>query len=104
MSPQEPRKIFVNLAVRDLKKSMAFFRALGFDFNEQFTNEQGACMVVSDQAYVMLLDTAFFKTFTRREIADTSRHTEGLFALSCESRAGSVPSSGPARPLRRRYS
>jgi len=87
MATDNPRKLFVNLAVRDLKRSKEFFGRLGFGFDPQFTNDQGACMLVGDDAYVMLLDEAFFRTFTKREICDTSRHTEGLFALSCESRA-----------------
>ena len=49
------RKIFVNLPIKDLERSLAFFGALGFDFNPQFTNEQGACMVISEDIYVMLL-------------------------------------------------
>ena len=69
------------------KKSMDFFSALGFEFNKQFTNDQGACMVISDDAYVMLLSEPFFKTFTKQALCDTSKSTEGLFALSCESRA-----------------
>lgn len=81
------RKIFVNLSVGDLKRSMEFFGKLGFVFNKQFTDEKAACMVVSKEAFVMLLSESFFKTFTKREICDTSTHTEGLFALSCESRA-----------------
>ena len=82
-----PRKIFVNLAVRDLKKSMDFFSTLGFGFNKQFTDDKAACMVISDEAFVMLLAQPFFKTFTTRELCDTTTYTEGLFALSCSSRA-----------------
>jgi hypothetical protein len=81
------RKIFVNLAVRDLPKSMEFFSALGFTFNKQFTDDKAACMVISEEAYVMLLSEPFFKSFTRREQCDTARATEALLALSCESRA-----------------
>ncbi len=81
------RKLFVNLAVADLKRSMDFFSRLGFEFNRQFTDEKAACMVVSDDAYVMLLTREFAKTFTKRELADTSKVTEGLFALSCTSRS-----------------
>jgi predicted lactoylglutathione lyase len=87
MATAPNRKVFVNLAVRDLDRSKEFFAALGFRFDPQFTDEKGACMIVSDQAFVMLLAEPFFKTFTRRELCDTTRHTEGLFALSCESRA-----------------
>ena len=87
MSASASRMIFVNLPVRDLQKSMAFFSALGFDYNRQFTDANAACMVVSDKASVMLLHEPFFKTFTKRPICDTTTHTEGLFALSCASRA-----------------
>ncbi len=80
------RKLFVNVAVHDLQKSMAFFSALGFTFNKQFTDEKAACMIVNDDAYFMLLTEPFFKTFTKRQQADTSRATESMFALSCESR------------------
>jgi predicted lactoylglutathione lyase len=79
--------IFVNLPVHDLKKSMEFFSALGFGFNPQFTDEKAACMIISDQAFVMLLVEEFFRTFTKRDACDTSKCTEALMALSCESRA-----------------
>ena len=82
-----PRKVFVNLAVRDLKKSMDFFSRLGFTFNPRFTDDNAACMILSSEGYVMLLAEPFFKTFTKREACDTSRQTEALIALSCESRA-----------------
>ena len=87
MAEKQSRKLFVNLAVRDLKRSMDFFAQLGFAFNPKFTDDNGACMIISDDAYAMLLTEPFFRTFTRRELCDTSRSTEGLFALSCESRA-----------------
>jgi len=87
MAATRSRKLFVNLAVRDLKKSMDFFRKLGFEFNPKFTDDKAACMIVSEEAFFMLLGEPFFKTFTKRELCDTSRHTEGLFALSCGSRA-----------------
>ncbi|HSQ03351.1 MAG TPA: VOC family protein, partial [Burkholderiales bacterium] len=87
MAERHSRKIFVNLAVRDLKKSMEFFSALGFEFNPQFTDDKAACMIISEEAYVMLLTEPFFKGFTKRALCDTSKHTEGLFALSCSSRA-----------------
>jgi uncharacterized protein len=81
------RKLFLNLNVRDLPRSMAFFTRLGFTFNPQFTDDKAACMVISDEAFAMLLSEPFFRTFTKNEICDTRTHTEGLFALSCESRA-----------------
>jgi uncharacterized protein len=87
MTNNGTRKIFVNLAVRDLPRSMDFFRSLGFDFDRRFTDDKAACMIISSEAYVMLLTQPFFKTFTKRELCDTAKHTEGLFALSCDSRA-----------------
>ena len=80
------RKVFVNLAVRDLRKSMDFFSKLGFTFNPKFTDENAACMVLSNEGYVMLLREPFFRSFTRRDLCDTSRQSEALIALSCESR------------------
>ena len=81
------RKLFVNIPVRDLKKSMEFFSTFGFTFNPQFTDDKAACMVVSDEAYFMLLTEKFFRTFTKRQPADTARSTEAMFALSCNSKA-----------------
>ena len=87
MADTRSRKLFVNLAVKDLKKSVAFFTTLGFRFNPKFTDENATCMIVGEDACVMLLTEPFFRGFTRRELCDTTRQTEGLFALSCESRA-----------------
>lgn len=87
MIENRPRMIFVNLPVKDLKKSMEFFSKLGFSYNPQFTDEKAASMIVNDKSWVMLLAEPFFKTFTKRELCDTTRFTEGLFALECASRA-----------------
>lgn len=81
-----PTKIFVNLPVRDLDKSMDFFKQLGYTFNPQFTDETAACMVISDDIYAMLLTQAKFKEFTPKEIADSSKTTEVLIALSADSK------------------
>ncbi len=81
------RKLFVNLPVRDLKRSMEFFTKLGFEFNPKFTDENAACMIVSSEASVMLLAEPYFSTFTKNALCDTRTHSEALFALSCESRA-----------------
>ncbi len=81
------RKIFVNVAVKDLKRSMEFFTKLGFEFNPQFTDDKAACMIVSEEAYLMLLTEPFFRTFTRRAPCDTARETEAMLAISCASRA-----------------
>jgi predicted lactoylglutathione lyase len=86
MTQKNARKMFVNLAVRDLPGSKEFFTKLGFDFEPRFTDENAACMIVSDEAFVMLLGEPFFKTFTRNETCDTSKQTEALLALSCSSR------------------
>ena len=82
-----PRKIFINLPVADLDKSKAFFAALGFGFNAQFTNEAAASMVVSDDIYVMLLTPGHFKQFSPLPMADARATKEVLLCLSCESRA-----------------
>lgn len=79
-------KVFINLPVKDLAASMDFFSKLGFSFNEQFTNEQAACLQVSDTVSVMLLVEEFFQTFTREEIVDATKMTEVLTALLVESR------------------
>ena len=91
------RKIFVNLPIENMQRSRAFYEALGFSFNPQFTNEQGACMVVGDDIYVMLLVKPFFQTFTGKPIADASKSTEVLVCLSCGSKQevdGLVASAG----------
>jgi uncharacterized protein len=87
MADTSARKMFVNLAVRDLEKSKDFFSTLGFRFNPKFTDNKAACMIVNEETFVMLLTRSFFKTFTKREVCDTSQYTEGLLALSCENRA-----------------
>jgi predicted lactoylglutathione lyase len=87
MAETHSRKIFVNLAVRDLQRSREFFSALGFRFDPKFTDQNATCMIVSDEAFVMLLAEPFFRTFTMRELCDTSRQTESLLALSCSSKA-----------------
>src|SRR5882672_11274052 len=81
------QQIFVNLPVKNLERSKAFFAKLGFGFNAQFTNDQGACMVIGDNIFAMLLVESFFKTFTKKPIADATKTTEVLVCLSCESRA-----------------
>ena len=81
------RKLFVNLPVKNLKRSMEFFSKLGFEFNPQFTDDNAACMVISEEAFAMLLAESYFKTFTKKEIVNSAKQTEGIFALSCSSRA-----------------
>lgn len=80
------RMIFVNLPVSDLQRSVSFWKGLGFDFNPQFTDDNAACMVVSDLACVMLLTNQFFSTFTKKAVADAAGSTEAIMAISAESR------------------
>jgi len=87
MTTTRSRKLFVNLPVKDLKKSMEFFTKLGFTFNPQFTDHTAASMILSEEAYVMLLTEARFKDFAKKPVADPRAVTGGLFALSAESRA-----------------
>jgi len=79
-------KIFVNLPVKDLQKSIAFFTQLGFSFNPQFTDETATCMIVSEDIFVMLLTHDKFKMFTPKDICDATKSTEVLVCLSSESR------------------
>jgi len=78
-------KMFVNLPVKDLKKSMAFYKALGFTFNPQFTDDTAACMVISEHNYAMLLTHAKWKTFTSKPIADTHKTASVAIALALDS-------------------
>jgi predicted lactoylglutathione lyase len=87
MTTKTSRKLFVNLPVRDLEATKAFFAKLGFEFNPQFTDEKAACMIFSEDAYAMLLVEPFFQGFTKQAIADTRTHTEAILAFSVDSRA-----------------
>ncbi|MCK6523531.1 hypothetical protein L6R49_19135 [Myxococcota bacterium] len=82
-----PRKIFLNLPVRDLEATKEFFGKLGFSFNPMYTDQNAACMVLNDEAFVMLLLESRFRDFTPKAICDTRTHVEGLFAITCDSRA-----------------
>jgi len=81
-------QIFVNLPVHSLKRSVDFFTALGFTFNPKFTNENGTCMIVGENIFVMLLVKPFFQSFTPKELCDASKQTEVIVTLSRDSRAG----------------
>lgn len=81
------QQMFVNAMVKDLEKSKSFFEALGYFINPQFTNEDGACVVIDEgHNYVMLLTETHFKKFTHKEIVDAQIANETLIALSLESR------------------
>lgn len=82
------KMIFVNLPVRDLPRSMSFFKALGYTFNPQFTDDTAACMVIDDEhIFAMLLTHGKFKLFTPKAISNAKETTEVLVCLSCASRA-----------------
>lgn len=79
-------QIYVNLPIREMARSRRFFESLGYRFNPQFSNETGACLVLGDNLFVMLLVEAFFKTFTVKPVADASQSTEVIVCVSCTSR------------------
>ncbi len=79
-------KIFINLPVENLSKSMAFFTQLGFSFNSQFTDDKAACMIIGENIFAMLLIEPFFKTFTKKKMVDARKSTEVLIAIDAESR------------------
>jgi len=81
------RMIFVNLPVKDLERSKAFYEAIGFRNEPKFSNEAAAMMVLSDTISVMLLTHPFYATFTRKPIADASSTSQVLLCISCESPA-----------------
>jgi len=80
------KTIFVNLPVADVARSTTFYEKLGFERNAAFSNEQASAMIWSDTISIMLLDRAFFQTFTPRGIADADAVTEVLLCLSFDSR------------------
>lgn len=79
------QQVFINLPVANLPKSLAFFKALGYSHNPQFSDDTGACIVISDTIFVMLLTHAKFSSFTPKAICDTSKSAEVLLCLSCDS-------------------
>ncbi len=79
-------KIFVNLPVKDLNKSVEFFTQLGYKFNQQFTDETATSMIISEDIYVMLLTEEKFRQFTKKEIADATKSTEAIICLSADSK------------------
>jgi predicted lactoylglutathione lyase len=86
VSTAQSRKMFVNLSVRDLDRSVAFFTALGLTFDERFTDDEAACLIISDEAFVMLLVEERFEEFTTKAVCDATTHTEAILALSADSR------------------
>ncbi len=84
--PTTPRKLFVNIPVRDLQRSIDFFETLGFAFNTQFTDATATCMLVGEDAYFMLISTERFKEFSKRPVGDSQKETNALFAISVDNR------------------
>lgn len=78
------KQVFINLAVKDVNRSMDFYTQLGFTNNPQFSDEQAKCMVWSEHIFVMIMTHEKFKTFTRKPIADTRNYIAGLFALAVD--------------------
>lgn len=107
MATRASRSLFVNLAVADLERAVGFFTALGFSFDPRFTDETATCMIVGEDAFVMLLVRDRFAGFTRKPIADPTAETEAILAVSADSReavdeladkalaAGGSPASDP---------
>ena len=85
MSAQS-RQVFINLPVDDVTKSTEFFTELGFSFDSRFADERANCMILNDQAYVMLLAKDFYQTFTKKDLCNTATHNEGIFCVSASSR------------------
>ena len=85
-SPAQPRKLFLNIPVTDLQRSIDFFEALGFTFNAQFTDATAAAMLIGEDAYCMLLTEERFKGFSQRPLGDRATETNALFALGVQSR------------------
>jgi predicted lactoylglutathione lyase len=81
------RSIYVNVAVQDLAKSLEFYKALGFEQNLEFSNEDGVCMVIASNIYLMVLTEDFFKTFTNKDIADVTKTTETILTISADTKA-----------------
>jgi predicted lactoylglutathione lyase len=84
--PTTPHKLFVNIPVSDLQRSITFFESLGFAFNRQFTDETATCMLVGEDAYFMLMKRDRFATFSKRPVGDARKETNALYAISVESR------------------
>ncbi len=87
MSPTAASATFVNLPVKELQKSIAYFEALGFAFDPQFTDDSAACLILGPSHYAMLITQPRFKDFTPYALVDAHRNTEVLVALQLGSRA-----------------
>ncbi|ASK60767.1 glyoxalase/bleomycin resistance/extradiol dioxygenase family protein [Virgibacillus phasianinus] len=77
---------FINLPVKNLDKSVEFFSKIGFAFNQSYTDDNGTCMIINENTFVMLLVEEFFQTFTKKEISEAAKSTEAIMAISADSR------------------
>lgn len=93
------QRTFINLPVRNLEKSMDFFKSIGFEFNDQFTDEKAGCMIISDTLSVMLLTEGYFQTFTKKPISDAKTVTEVLIALETSSKEEVIQKISKAQSL-----
>lgn len=93
------QRTFVNLPVRNLEKSIDFFKSIGFEFNDQFTDEKAGCMIISDALSVMLLTEGYFRTFTKKPISDAKTVTEVLIALETSSKEEVIQKINKAQSL-----
>ncbi|WP_062513212.1 VOC family protein [Halobacillus sp. KGW1] len=103
----QAKQTYLNLPVKDLDKSMRFFKELGFDFHTDYTDDKAACLIINERTFLMLLVNDMFDTFTNKERADTAKQTEMIIAVSTDTRkqvddivnkaleAGGKPSNEP---------
>jgi predicted lactoylglutathione lyase len=101
------KQIFVNLPVRDLAKSRAFYERLGYSFNPEYSNDKGACMLLGENLHVMLLTREFFGSFIERPVGDTSQQVSAIVCVNLDTKAkvddlvaravagGAIPSAKP---------
>ena len=86
----QSKHLYVNLPVKDLDKSTAFFKGIGFEFNEQMTDKNAACLIIGPNMFVMLLVEEYFQTFSKKHVADASSSTEVILSITADSRADVV--------------
>ncbi|WP_026561859.1 VOC family protein [Metabacillus halosaccharovorans] len=82
----QSKNIFINLPVKNVKKSTSFFRSLGFEFNAQFTTDDTASMIISDNIFALIMTEDRFKEFSKKEIVDATTSAEAILCLSADSR------------------
>lgn len=80
------RQIYVNLPVKDVQRSKAFFTALGFSIEPKFSGDHAVAVIIADNIFAMMLEEGFFKTFIKKELCNATKSTEVLLCLSCDSR------------------